>query len=133
MAEQATLRRLRPLAKDYGLAPETLRKFVEGYTRRPHKRQIELFGTKFLELHPSGYVREEPVDGRARALPQLKNLLPADPERAQEVVDRLFELAARHPDELPGEALKIREWISKLLKAEFDAEAGQPPPRRKKG
>ena len=67
------------------------------------------------------------------SLPQLKTMLPPDRDRAQEVVDRLFELAARHPDELPDEAARLKEWISKLLNAEFDAEARQPPPRRRKG
>jgi hypothetical protein len=120
------------LGKEWGLAPETLRKFAEGITQDPHKRQLQLYGSKFLELHPSGYVQEKPVDGRARALPQLKNLLPADRAKAQEIVDRLFELAARHPDELPDEARDIRAWLGKLLNAEFDAEAGQPARKRQK-
>lgn len=132
MAEQAKVHTYRPLAQSWGLAPETLRKFAEGITKDPHKRQLELYGSKFLELHPSGYVQEKPVDGRARALPQLKVMLPADREKAQEIVDLVFELAARHPDELPDEAARIREWLGKLLNAEFDAEAGQPPRRRRK-
>lgn len=133
VAEQARSRRLRPLAKEYGLAPETLRKFAEGITRDPHKRQLELYGSKFLELHPSGYVQEEPVDGKPRALPQFKMVLPAGREKAQEIVDRLFELAARHPDEVPDEAAEMRAWLGKLLNAEYDAEAGQPARKRRKG
>lgn len=132
VAEQAKLRTYRPIAEEWGLAPETLRKFAEGITKDPHKRQLELYGSKFLELHPSGYVQEKPVDGRARALPQLKMMLPADREKAREIVDLVFELAARHPDELPDEAAKIQEWLAKLLNAEFDAEAGQPQRRRRK-
>jgi hypothetical protein len=112
VAEQAKLRTYRVLAREWGLAAETL--------------------PKFLELHPSGYVQEKPVDGRARALPQLKNLLPAERDKAQEIVDLVFELAARHPDELPDQAKDIRAWLGKLLNAEFDAEAGQPPRRRRK-
>jgi hypothetical protein len=132
VAEQARLRTYRTLATEWGLAPETLRKFAEGITKDPHKRQLELYGSKFLELHPSGYVQEKPVDGRKRALPQFKLLLPPDREKAQEIVDLVFELAARHPDELPDEAAKMREWLGKLLNAEFDAEAGQPPRKRRK-
>jgi hypothetical protein len=132
VAEQAKLRTYRVLAREWGLAAETLRKFAEGITKDPHKRQLELYGSKFLELHPSGYVQEKPVDGHARALPQFKNKLPAERERAQEIVDLVFELAARHPDELPNEATWMREWLSKVLNAEFDAEAGQPRRRRRK-
>lgn len=124
------MHKYRPLAKSWGLAAETLRKFVEGLTDRPHPAQLDLYGTKFLELHPSGYVREKRVDGSSQALPQLKMVLPPGRENAQEVVDRLFELAARYPDELPENAERIREWLLKLLKAEYDAEAQQFRPGR---
>lgn len=127
------MRTYRVLAKEWGLAAETLRKFAERITKDPHKRQLELYGSKFLELHPSGYVQEEPVDGKPKALSQFKLVLPAGREKAQEIVDRLFELAARHPDELPDEAAKIRDWLSKLLNAEYDAEAGRTTRKRPKG
>lgn len=117
------MRTYRVLAEEWGLAAETLRKFAIGITRRPHPRQLELYGTRFLELHPSGYVREKRVDGRARALEQLKMVLPPGRENAQEIVDRVFELAARNPDELPEAAEGLREWLHKLLAAEYDAEA----------
>lgn len=123
VAEQARLHTYRPVAAEYGLAAETVRKFAEGITKRPHRRQLELYGTKFLELHPSGYVREKRVDGSSQALPQLKMTLPPGRENAQEVLDRLFELAARHPDELPEQAAEVRRWLQKLLDAEYDAEA----------
>jgi hypothetical protein len=120
--EQARLRTYRALAEAWGLGHETLRKFATGRTRQPHPRQLELYGTKFLELHPSGYVREKRVDGRARALEQLKMVLPPGRENAQQILDRVFELAARHPDELPDAALRMQEWLHKLLNAEYDAE-----------
>jgi hypothetical protein len=121
--EQADARRYRILAKEWGLSAEALRKFAIGVTRQPHSRQLELYGTKFLELHPSGYVREKRVEGRARALEQLKMVLPPGRENAQQIVDRVFELAARSPDEVPDGVEALREWITKVLNAEYEAEA----------
>jgi hypothetical protein len=120
--EQIDACRLRPLAKAWGVGHETLRKFATGLTEQPHPRQLALYSSKFLELHPSGYVREKRVDGKPVALPQLKLLLPADRERAQEVLDRIFALEERGADGVPEEAEKVREWMRKLLNAEFDAE-----------
>jgi hypothetical protein len=127
--EQALARKLRPLSEDWGLSAEALRKFALGLTRQPHPRQLQLFGTKFLELHPSGYVREKRVDGQARALEQLKMVLPPGRENAQEVVERVFELAARSGDEIPADVDKLRDWILKVLNAEYDAEARYSKPR----
>lgn len=129
---QAELRTYRVLAEAWGIGHETLRKFATGRTEEPHPRQRRLYGTKFLELHPSGYVREKRVDGKPVALKQLKMLLPNDRERAQEVLDRIFALESRDRDELPEEAEKVREWMRKLLNAEFDAEVGFPQARRRR-
>lgn len=123
------MRRYRNLARDWGLSAEALRKFAIGVTRQPHSRQLDLYGTKFLELHPSGYVREKRVDGQARALEQLKMVLPPGRENAQQIVDRVFELAARHGDEVPEDVEKLREWILKVLNAEYDAEVRYTKPR----
>jgi hypothetical protein len=120
--EQAMLRSYRTLAEAWGLGHETLRKFATGRTADPHPRQLRLYGTKFLELHPSGYVREKRLEGGSKALQQLKMLLPNDRERAQEVLDRIFALEERGGAGLPEEAERVREWMRKLLDAEFDAE-----------
>jgi hypothetical protein len=123
VGEQIGVRRLRVLAKEWGVSAEALRKFALGITRQPHSRQLELYGTRFLELHPGGYVREKRVDGQARALEQLKMVLPPGRENAQQIVDRVFELAARSPDEVPDGVEALRDWIMKVLNAEYDAEA----------
>jgi len=128
--EQLRLRRIRPLAEAWGVGHETLRKFAEGKTRQPHPRQVELYGTKFLELHPSGYVREKRVDGVPQALEQLKMVLPPGRENAEQVIEKLRELADRHAAELPDEAVPALEWMRKLLNAEYDAEGRYRPPRR---
>jgi hypothetical protein len=124
--EQGQLRTYRVLAKAWGLSAEAVRKFAVGETDRPHARQLELYGTRFLELHPSGYVREKRVDGQARALEQLKMVLPPGRENAQQIVDRVFELAARSPDEVPEDMEKLRDWITRVLNAEYEAEARYP-------
>lgn len=123
VGEQAELHTLRVLSREWGRSAEALRKFAMGETKQPHARQLTLYGTKFLELHPSGYVREKPVDGKARALEQLKMVLPSGRENAQQVVERVFDAAARHGDEAPEDVEKLRAWLLKLLNAEYDAEA----------
>lgn len=114
---------LRVLSREWGRSAEALRKFAMGTTKQPHPRQLTLYATKFLELHPSGYVREKPVDGNPRALEQLKMVLPSGRENAQQVVDRVFDAAARHGDDAPEDVEKLRAWILKVLNAEYDAEA----------
>lgn len=120
--DQALLRTYRVLAQAWGIGHETLRKFATGRTRQPHPRQLELYGTKFLELHPSGYVREKRVEGQPRALGQLKLLLPRDRDRAHEVLDRVFGLDERDPAAVPPEAEKVLAWLRAVLNAEHDAE-----------
>lgn len=133
MGEQARLCGYRALAERLGTGHETLRKFVTGRTAQPHPRQRERMGAEFLEVHPSGYVRETTVDERPRALGPLKLLLPPDREQAEEVLDRIFALAERHPDELPGQAAAVRAWMRRVLNAEFDADARYPPGQRPPG
>jgi hypothetical protein len=120
--EMAELYHYRGLASRWGMGHETLRKFITGNTVQPHPRQREKYGAFFLELHPGGYVEETRTDGRARPLPQLKRLLPPERGEAAEVLDRIFELAGRHPQELPEQADAVRSWLRTLLAAEFDAE-----------
>ena len=120
---------LRVLANEWGRSAEALRKFATGETKQPHARTLTLYGTKFLELHPSGYVREKPVDGKARALEQLKMVLPPGRENARQIVDRVFETAVRHGDDAPEDVEKLRDWLLKVLNAEYDAEARYTRPR----
>jgi hypothetical protein len=114
---------LRVLSNEWGPSAEALRKFATGETKQPHARQLTLYATKYLELHPSGYVREKPVDGKARALEQLKMVLPPGRENAQQMVDGVFEAAVRHGDQVPEDVEKLRAWILKVLNAEYEAEA----------
>ncbi|HEX6371959.1 MAG TPA: hypothetical protein VF006_23750 [Longimicrobium sp.] len=133
MAEQARLHGYRGLAERLGTGHETLRKFVTGRTVHPHPRQRELMGAEFLQVHPSGYVRETTVDGKARALGPLKLLLSPDRDEAAEALDRIFALAGRHPDELPEQAAAVHAWMRRVLDAEFDADTRYPPGQRPRG
>lgn len=123
----------RALADRLGMGHETLRKIATGRTAHPHPRQRERMGAEFLETHPSGYVRETTVDGKPRALGPLKLLLPPDRDQAEAVLDRVFALAQRHPDELPEQAAAVRAWMRRVLAAEFDADTRYPPGQRPPG
>jgi hypothetical protein len=133
MGEQARLHGYRVLAERLGTGHETLRKFVTGRTAQPHARQRERMGEEFLAAHPSGYVPETTVDGKPRALAPLKLLLPPDRDEAEAVLDRIFALAARHPDQLPEQAAAVRAWMHRVLSAEFDADTRYPPGQRPPG
>lgn len=133
MAEQVRLYSYRDVAQRLGTGHETVRKFVVGQTVHPHPRQRELMGADFLNVHPSGYVREATVQGRPRALGPLKLLLPPDRQQAADVLDRIFALAERHPEELPEQAAAVRAWMRRVLEAEFDADTRYPPGRRPPG
>lgn len=133
VADQARVHGYRALADRMGTGHETLRKFATGRTVQPHPRQRELMGAEFLQVHPGGYVRQATVDGRPRALAPLKMLLPPEREQAEEVLDRIFALAERHPEELPGQAAAVRAWMRRVLEAEFDADLRYPPGHRPPG
>lgn len=133
MAEQVRLHGYRTMAERVGMGHETLRKIVTGRTAQPHPRQRELMGAEFLAVHPSGYAREAMVEGRPRALGPLKLLLPPDRDEAVEVLDRIFALAERHPDEFPEQAAAVRAWMHRVLNAEFDADTRYPPGQRPPG
>lgn len=133
MADQVRVHGYRALADRMGTGHETLRKFVTGLTTQPHPRQRELMGAEFLRVHPGGYVRGDTVDGRPRALGPLKMLLPPEREQAEEVLDRIFALAERHPDELPEQAAAVRAWMRRVLEAEFDADVRYPAGQRPRG
>gem|GEM_PF-2027755 len=129
-AEMVARHTLRRLAQRWGMGHETLRKFIMGSTAQPHPRQREKYGAFFLELHPGGYVEQTRMEDRARPLPQLKRILPPERAEAAEVLDRIFTLAGRHPDELPEQAAAVRAWMHRLLAAEFDAETRYTAGRR---
>lgn len=120
--EMAALYSYRGVASRWGMGHETVRKFITRTTEQPHPRQREKYAAFFLELHPGGYVEATRTDDRARPLPQLKRLLPPERGEAARALDRIFELAGRHPDELPEQADAVRGWLQRLLAAEFDAE-----------
>lgn len=125
VAEQAEVHGVRALARAWGIGHETLRKFVTGMTARPHPRQRALYGARFLERYPAGYVAER-GRGRTRFRP-LKMLLPPGRDAALAVLDRIFALAAAAPD-APAETAAVGAWMRLLLEAEYEAEARYRPP-----
>ncbi len=117
---QARLHGVRRVAVCWNVGYETFRKFVTGTTERPHPRQRELYGARFLEHHPAGYVATAPGAGSGPLRP-LKMLLPPDRDAASEVLERIFRLASGQP-EAPPQTAAVGAWMRRLLEAEYDAE-----------
>lgn len=114
----------------WGIGHETLRKFVLGQTERPHPRTLQVYGTRYLEHHPSGYV-EERVDGRPRGLKELKMVLRPGHAEASTILDRMIDLPSDHPD-APAEVEEFRRWLHTLLDAEYAAEVQYPAQRKRR-
>ncbi|HWK89245.1 MAG TPA: hypothetical protein VNP72_04595 [Longimicrobium sp.] len=119
----------RKLEEELDINHEAIRKFVEGITRMPHPATRETYAELYLRHHPAGYAAERKVEGPV-PLPPLKQVLPQGREAAQAVVEGVFALARRHPDELPEGTDNLEKWLRKLLKAEYDAEPKYPGRRR---
>jgi hypothetical protein len=117
---QARTHGIRAVAACWGVGYETLRKFVTGRTARPHPRQRELYGARFLEHHPAGYLAEPPPE-RGAPLRQLRMLLPPGRGRAAAVLERIFALAAAQPG-APPQTGAVGAWMRRLLEAEYDAD-----------
>lgn len=126
---QARAHGIRALAARWGVGYETLRKFVTGRTTRPHPRQREIYGARFMEHHPAGYLAEPPPE-RGAPLRQLRMLLPPGRGGAAAVLERIFALAAAQPD-APPQTAAVGAWMRRLLEAEYDAEG--PALRRPSG
>jgi hypothetical protein len=110
------------IEKRWGPKREAVRKFVENKTAMPHKRSRRRYGEIFLEFHPAGYVLERRSKEEPAAMRPLKAVLPSGEARAEAVIEKLYELAKRHPDEYPEEAEQMKRWLKTLLKAEYSVE-----------
>jgi hypothetical protein len=124
-ARQVEAHGVRAVANRWGIGYETFRKFATGRTLRPHPRQREIYGARFLEHHPAGYLPERPDAGAAPLRP-LKLLLPASREEALEVLERIFARAAAQPD-APRETRAVGAWMRRVLEAEHAAEERSRP------
>ncbi|HEU0012212.1 MAG TPA: hypothetical protein VFQ45_00940 [Longimicrobium sp.] len=121
----------RALEEALDINHEAIRKFVEGITVMPHPATRKIYAELYLLHHPAGYVAAERKVEGAAPLPPLKQVLPPGREPALGVIERLCELARRHPDELPAETDALERHWRRQVNAEYDAEAKYPVPRRR--
>ena len=133
IVEESTRIPLRGLAKLVKSSPETVRQFLEHPERNPHRKTLRKFAEYYLKKHPVGYVAEKraPPFGTPEPLPLLKEVLPGGHDAARADVEKLVELAKRFPDEVPASADRLRQWLAKLLAAEYTGELPRVRPRQR--
>lgn len=135
----------RGLAAMVRLSQGAVSDFVQGHTE-PERRTIKAFATLYLEFHPEGYVEKRKVE--REVLPQLKTVLPHGEREAIEAVEAM--IRAAEASGVFKETLEpLRDWLTTVVSAEYDAERryahfkrkrkpkrsaaeGEPPRRRKR-
>jgi hypothetical protein len=128
--EQSTKLTYRVLGKLLDVSPETIRQYVENPERKVHRATLLKFGAYYHKMHPVGYVAESRVPyGEPLPLPRLKEVLAEGHPAARAEIEKLIELARRHPDEAPPSLEKLRKWLESLLEAEY---TGEDPSKRKR-
>lgn len=119
----------RGVARLVRTSPETVRKYVEDITGRPHPATLQKFADLFFAHYPAGVVRERPAERTPR---QLRTVLPPGPDAASAVVEKIFELAGRHPAELPPRTEELRTWLLSVVHTEYDAVKRYPSLRKRR-
>ncbi|HEX8450789.1 MAG TPA: hypothetical protein VF647_01765 [Longimicrobium sp.] len=111
-----------PDGSEITLSPETIRKFAAGIGRA-ERTTIVALRRLFLKRHPWGYVAEKGTPyGTPKPLPLLSEMLSQGHAEARAEIEKLVELAKRHPDEVPASADRLRSWLQKMLDAEYTGE-----------
>jgi hypothetical protein len=111
-----------PDGSEIKLSPETIRKFALGIGQ-PEGSTREALTRLYLKRHPRGYVAEKGTPyGTPEPLPPLSETLSEGHAEARAEIEKLVELAKRHPDEVPASADRLRSWLQKMLDAEYTGE-----------
>jgi hypothetical protein len=92
--------------------------FVRGLTR-PGRRTIKAFARLYLAFHPEGYVEKRTVE--REVVPQLKTVLPAGEQAAIETVEAMIR-AAEASGVFKDTPEPLRNWLTTVVAAEYDAE-----------
>ncbi|MEW5928361.1 MAG: hypothetical protein AB1941_12915 [Gemmatimonadota bacterium] len=117
-----------------GVGHEAIRKFVEGETERPHGRSIRAFATQYWRERGLVFFAEPGgTEGPVFLASELRAIFPGGKAQALADVRRLFELAERFPDEVPGTSPAMQLWWSRLIEAEYRNELPYRKPRRQGG
>jgi hypothetical protein len=104
------------------LSPQTIVNFLGGDVQPNYKTRQQL-ALYYLAKHPWGYVAEKgPPYGTPKPLPSLSEMLPEGHAEARAELEKLVELAKRHPDEAPASSDRVLGWLQKLLDAEYTGE-----------
>jgi hypothetical protein len=117
-----------------GVGHEAIRKFVDGETERPHSRSIRTFTRLYWRERGLIFVAESGgTEAPVFWASELRAIFPGGKAQAIAEVRRLFELAERFPDEIPGTAPAMQLWLSRLIEAEYRNELPYRRPRRQGG
>ena len=108
----------RGLAAMLALSQGGVSDFVRGLTR-PERRTIKAFARLYLAFHPEGYVEKRTVE--REVVPQLKTVLPAGEQAALETVEAMIR-AAEASGVFKETPEPLRNWLTTVVAAEYDAE-----------
>lgn len=132
MAEMVLEHGLRRVGEMIGRGHEQVRKFTRGMIAVPQDRTRKAMAELFLRHNvQSSRVAEAPVVRLSS--PELRSILPEGMEAATSTVRKIFELARRHPDELPEHAAVLERHLVKQLKEEYRQPGAYTRPRRRGG
>jgi hypothetical protein len=117
-----------------GVGHEAIRKFVDGETERPHPRSIRAFTRHYWKERGLVFVAESGgTEAPVFWASELRAIFPGGKPQATADVRRLFELAERFPEELPGTTAAMLRWWSRLIEAEYRNELPYRKPRKQGG
>jgi transcriptional regulator with XRE-family HTH domain len=111
----------RKAAEKTGVSKAALQKYVQGLTR-PNLSTRQLLGEYFLQSFPGGMMQKKDINGDWDVRPRLIELLPGSEMRARREMKKLFDLARRFPDEVPGFVDQVETWIDLQIRGEWWAE-----------
>lgn len=111
----------RAAAARTGVSKTALQKIVNGETQPNHSTRQRL-GALFQELYADGSMWKRTLDGEWEIRVRLIELLPAGEETARAELAKIFELAKRHPDEVPASVDQVHEWVDLQVRGEYNAE-----------
>lgn len=101
-----------------GVGHETIRKFIEGKTDRPHPRSIEAYTRLYWQQHRTGQVAEDPSNGLPLVpVLELQRILPAGLDAAVAALRAMFDPESPNPPE----AVEVERWLLRLINSAYGA------------
>jgi len=101
-----------------GVGHETIRKFIEGETERPHARFIEAYTRLYWQQQKTMRVAEDGSDGLPLVpVLELRRILPEGLEEAVAALKATFDPDAPSPPE----AAALEKWLLRLVNSAYGA------------